>query len=224
MEGKTVLNEDADIYRHPGEELTEKEKWDRMDKKGKWQYFKDYYFRYLLFIGIIVLCIACLIIFKPSPATETVLYVGFINEELDQEKEEEVKQELIDVLSLDPKKESVLFDTTLFIDEQNTTLTKRTMEVLMEQFYTGNIDLFIAEKSIFEAYEKQGAFLKLKEALPNEYYKELGDYLYDEYSYSLKNSNVYHSFATLLEPVIGICAKSKHMERNADFIKYLLEN
>lgn len=224
MEGKTVLNEDADIYRHPGEELTEKEKWDRMDKKGKWQYFKDYYFRYLLFIGIIVLCIACLIIFKPSPATETVLYVGFINEELDQEKEEEVKQELIDVLSLDPEKESVLFDTTLFIDEQNTTLTKRTMEVLMEQFYTGNIDLFIAEKSIFEAYEKQGAFLKLKEALPNEYYKELGDYLYDEYSYSLKNSNVYHSFATLLEPVIGICAKSKHMERNADFIKYLLEN
>ncbi len=224
MEGKTVLNEDADIYRHPGEELTEKEKWDHMDKKGKWQYFKDYYFRYLLFIGIIVSCIACLIIFKPSPATETVLYVGFINEELDQEKEEEVKQELIDVLSLDPKKESVLFDTTLFIDEQNTTLTKRTMEVLMEQFYTGNIDLFIAEKSIFEAYEKQGAFLKLKDVLPNEYYKELGDYLYDEYSYSLKNSNIYHSFATLLEPVIGICSKSKHMERNADFIKYLLEN
>ena len=34
------------------------------------------------------------------------------------------------------------------------------MEVLMEQFYTGNIDLFIAEKSIFEAYEKQGAFLQ----------------------------------------------------------------
>ena len=179
MEGKTVLNEDADIYQHPNENLTEQEKWKHMDRKGKWQYFKDYYFPYLLFIGIIVACIVCVIIFKPSPATETVLYIGFINEEINQEKEKEVKQELVEALSLDPEKESVLFDSTLFIDEQNGYLTKKTMEVLMEQFYTGNMDLFIAEKHIFEAYEEQGAFLKLKDVFPEEDYKQLGEYLYD---------------------------------------------
>lgn len=222
MEGKTVLGEDADIYRHPDEDLTEKEKWNHMDSREKWQYFKDYYFRYILFAGIIVLCIASLIIFKPAPMTETALYIGFVNEEIDPEGEEEVKQELVEALSLDPEKESVLFDYTLFIEEQGGYLTKKTMEVLMEQFYTGNMDLFIAEKHIFEAYEEQGAFLKLKDVLSEECYKALEGFLYDDYSYSLKDSEIYHTFAKLEDPVVGICVKSKHMERNEGFIKYLL--
>lgn len=224
MEGKTVLDENADIYRHPNENLTEKEKLSQMGWKGRWQYFKDYYSRTVLMIGLIALCIACLFIFRPNPKTETVLYVGFINERIDQEKEEEVKEKLIDVLSLNPEEESVLFDYTLFIRGQGDYLTKNTMTVLMEQFFTGNIDLFVAEKSIFEQYEEQGAFLNLDTVFSKEDYEKLKDYQYDDCSYSLKESEIYHSFASLEDPVVGICVNSKHMERNIAFIKYLLEN
>ena len=224
MEGKTVLEEDADIYRHPGEDLTEKEKLGRMGWKEKWQYFLDYYGKTVGVVLLVVLCIVCMAVFKPTPSTETVLYVGFVNEEIDQEQKEKVQKELAEVLSFDPEKESVLFDYTLFIEEQPGYLTKNTMTVLTEQFYTGNMDLFVAPKGVFEMYEAQGAFLKMEDVLPEEDYRALKPYLYDEYSYSLKDSEVYHSFASLEEPVIGICAKSKHMERNIAFIKYLLES
>ncbi len=223
MEGKTVLNEDADIYRHPDEELTEKEKLKRMGWRGRWQYFKDYYMRYVLVAGLLVLCVVALAVFRPDPGTETVLYVGFINDSIHQEREEAVKEKLPEILSYDPEKESVLFDYTLFLTEDNDFLTKNTMTALTEQFYTGNMDLLVAEKDIFEAYEKQGAFLPLDEALSGEDYEELKGFLYDECSYSLKDSAVYHSFAGLDDPVIGICRKSKRMERSIAFIKYLLK-
>lgn len=224
MEGKTVLNEDADIYLHPDEDLTEKEKLGRMDWKGKWQYFKDYYSKYVLILGLLILSILCIVIFKPTPQTETVLYVGFINEEIDQEQAEAVKEKMAEVLSFDPAEESILFDYTLFIEKQGGYLTQNTMTVLTEQFYTGNMDLFVAEKSVFEMYEEQGAFLKMEDVFSAEEYEKLKAYRYDDFSYSLKDSETYHSFASLEEPVIGICAKSKHMERNLAFIKYLLQN
>lgn len=224
MEGKTVLEEDADIYRHPGEDLTEKEKLRRMGWKGKWQYFRDYYGQPVLIIAVVLICIVCMAVFRPAPSTETVLYVGFVNEEIDQEQKEKVQKELAHVLSFDPEKESVLFDYTLFIEEQPGALTKNTMTVLTEQFYTGNMDLFVAPKDIFEMYEEQGAFLRMEDVLSKEEYEALEPYYYDECSYSLKDSKVYHSFASLEEPVVGICAKSKHRERGIAFIEYLLEN
>jgi hypothetical protein len=224
MEGKTVLNEDADIYRHPDEHLTEKEKWKRMDRHGKWQYFKDYYLRYVLIAGLLVMCVVCVSMFiSGHHTTDTVLYVGFVNESIDPDREEAVKKNLEEVLSFDPEKESVLFDSTLFLQDDNSYLTKNTMTVLTEQFYTGNMDLFVAEKDVFESYEEQGAFLSLKEVFSEEEYADLEEYLYDDCSYSLKDSEIYHSFASLSDPVIGICRKSKHMERNIAFIKYLLK-
>jgi hypothetical protein len=224
MEGKTVLNEDADIYRHPDEDLTEQEKLKRMDRRGKWQYFKDYYLRYVLVAGLLVMCVVCVLVFLPEHnTTDTVLYVGFVNESIDPDQEEAVKKNLESVLSFDPAKESVLFDYTLFIQDDNSYLTSNTMTVLTEQFYTGNMDLFVAEKDVFESYEEQGAFLSLEEVFSAEEYEELKGYLYDECSYSLKDSEIYHSFASLDDPVIGICWKSKRVERSIAFIKYLLK-
>jgi len=224
MEGKTVLDEDADIYRHPDENLSEKEKLQRMDRRGKWQYFKDYYSRYVLVALIVVMCIAALAIFAPTGKTETVLYVGFINDNIKEEAENVVKEELESVLSYDSEKESVLFDYTLFFDPVNGGyLTNNTITVLAEQFYTGNIDLLVAEPEVWKIYEEQEAFKRLDEVMTSKDFELLEQYKYNDYAISLKNSEKYHSFASLKEPVIGFPAKGKRTERAVQFLKYLLE-
>ena len=51
---KTTLNDEAAIYTHD-ENVSEKEKWQAMSGKRKWQYFKDYYLGKIVAILMIVL-------------------------------------------------------------------------------------------------------------------------------------------------------------------------
>ena len=95
---KTALDDDAYLYQKR-EEKTEKEKWSEMNRHQRMQYFLDYYLvKLLVFTGIILAVVLFVWNFISKSKEDTVLYVAVVDEVLQTEGTEKLKEELTEYL------------------------------------------------------------------------------------------------------------------------------
>ena len=100
---KTALDDDAYLYQKR-EEKTEKEKWSEMNRHQRMQYFLDYYLvKLLVFTGIILAVVLFVWNFISKSKEDTVLYVAVVDEVLQTEGTEKLKEELTEYLGADGK-------------------------------------------------------------------------------------------------------------------------
>lgn len=114
---KTALDDDAYLYQKR-EEKTEKEKWSEMNRHQRMQYFLDYYLvKLLVFTGIILAVVLFVWNFISKSKEDTVLYVAVVDEVLQTEGTEKLKEELTEYLGADGKYRKIIIDDSFYMDD-----------------------------------------------------------------------------------------------------------
>ncbi len=165
-EKKTTLEDDASIYqkREDREESKSvKEKWSQLDRKGKWQFFVDYYLLKLIFVlffgGIIISLLYTML--KPKP--DELTYIALLDNRLDAVSVEEFFEKCVtDDMGLDAKKYTITCNTSLLSDSTSDASTISTF------MFAGAIDIFIAPKDALTRYVETKTLLAFDLDLPED--------------------------------------------------------
>lgn len=236
---KTVLNDDAGIYQ-PRKEESEKQKWKRMEKGQRVQYFFDYYLMKLV-VGLVCLSVIGFLVWSfVKPKEEKVLCIAVIDEQLDEKKVAELTKELNELYQADGKKKTVLIDDTFYMQAGG--LNK--LEVYL---YNKQADVIIAEESTYQELAGYGFFRNMDELLQDESrkkyknkyvfasgYQETEEVSLEDsqtgkgkklpYGISLSESDKFCQIKNHLEkPVLSAAENAPNKENIEKFLDYLME-
>lgn len=236
---KTALDDDASIYQKTEEE-TEKQKWQRMDKAQRRQYFLDYYLLKTIVISLLAALILYLVWTVVKPKAETVLYVAVVDEQLGEEEKQELIEELNLLYQADGKGKQVVIDDMFYLQED-------ALDKLQIFMYNHQIDIIIADEDAYEMLAGYGYFQSMDELLDEEAvlryskkyvsaagYKEAEEVSFEDretgqgevlpYGIDLSGSVRFSRVKNYLEkPVLSIAAGAPNQENAVKFLDYILE-
>lgn len=180
---KTTLQDDAALYAHRTDGMTAKEKWNSLDRKGKWEFFKNYYLMKIIGIGVTAALVISLLvtIFKSKPDT----YLSFtVSDMLMSEEEINIlKDSYISAMNLDPKKQTIQINSNCYFltDEVNA------RQFFMVYYAVGELDVTIMPLKAFERITQNPAdlFLDVNTYLTPELKEKFGE----NYVYSCKGDD-----------------------------------
>ena len=218
---------------------TEKQKWKEMDWKQRLGYFKDYY----LLSTVIILAAAAVVIFLSwhflKPKVENLMYVGLVDETLDEQKKSALTAELEQILSADGASGKVVFDDMFYMKDDG-------LSKLQVYLSNGQMDAVIVGEETFKALAAYGFFEPLDEGgvskallsyedrfYYTEGYKDTEEISFDDhetgqgevkaYGIRLTDSGRYQEMATYVkDPVMGIVVDGEHPEYIEALLKILL--
>lgn len=232
---KTALSDEASIYYHTGEVLSEKEKWKSMSGRQRWEYFKSYYLMKLIVAIVIAGFAGSLLYSILSPKPETVFYAAVINSAMNMQQIEQVQPEFEAYISLDPETQEILFDEGYYFYERE----YESLQKFATYSAVGQIDVTVMPLSVFEKYAPAGYFAETAEKLPTDLYLELSDYLVEsgrfgddgtilegsEAVYGIRIDGTWlYEEVSVTEPVIlAISSASKNEENVIEFLRYLFK-
>lgn len=234
---RTVLDDDAGIYQKRKRE-TEKEKWERMDKTQRKQYFLDYYL-FKVTVGAILAAIVLFLLWHfLSPKDENILYVAVLDESLNEKETAALTEELKKLFSAG-EHQKVMIDDSFYMKDG-------ALDKLEIYLHSGQIDVVIAEKDTYEELAGFGFFQNLEE-FPDEkaaryqaHYQYAAGYQENElvsfednetgkgeelpYGIEISESRQFAAIKTYIEtPVLAIAANAPHPENAAKFLDVMMK-
>lgn len=234
----TALDEDADIYSRR-EEKTAKQTWKELDKKGRWQFFKDYIMWKVIVALVVVLFVVIMINGSKGSNKNTVLYVAFVDEQLNEDAKNDMTADIEELIGVS-KNEKVMLDDYFYTSSDGLSRI---------QVYTssGEIDVIIADRTEFKILAGGGYFEDISQFMGDDMDDDLksrlcyakgyleGDFVGAEenrngkgpeaaYGISLEGLENYDKVKNLCDdPVVGVVTSGEHKENARKFIEYLLE-
>lgn len=243
----STLDDTADIYKKR-EYGSEKEKWNSLTGKEKWEHFNLYYRNKLIASLVVIAFFVYLIVTMLAPRVETKLFVAVINHSISQDNVGIVKEEFADILQVEDKKSLEFVVDNGFVTTSSgeySEFTAGNETKIATYLLAGDLDIMIVSQQDFEQYAFQGSYLKLADVLPSDMMAELanefvdadvniGSDLLDEgevadtetgtYGISLKNVKAIDiSNQRIQDPILAIVANSSKTENAIEFIRYLFE-
>lgn len=227
---QTRLSDDAFIYQ-PRQQLTEKEKLKDMSFREKLSYLWEYYkIHALVTIGIIAI-ISYIIHSIVTPNVVTQFYAAFIDSSVDADVLENYRTDFSDYLQLDPKTESIDFNTSFYFGS-DAQYAMNMKQALVTYVAAQEVDVIIAPESQFADYAYYGYFDKVSDQLPTDIYSNLTDYFYmsevegssgqNAYGIYLTETELFKPYTDASDPyVLGIITNSKHKDNTIEFIRTL---
>lgn len=172
---KSVLKNDASIYdKHHDDKQDLKKTWHTLNRKEKWQFFKDYYLVKLLVAIIACSAVIYTLVITLGPHTEKVFYAAVLQDSLDTEGVKNMESDLSDLLHVG-KHEIVSIDTSFNFSDENTTFSGS--DKLTTILYSELIDVIITSPEHFEEYAYYGDLKNLSTYLPDDILNALSDCL-----------------------------------------------
>lgn len=229
---KTVLDDDAEIYKHR-KVMTEKEKLHNMNLKQKIEYIWDYYKVHTL-LGILGIALVVYIIYLIiTPNVNTELYVAMVNNPIKEPQLTQMQKETKTYLNLKPKTQDVIFNTNYLFDNSSS-YSENMKTVLTTHVAAQEVDVIIAPKSTFKTYAYHGFFEKLSDQLPTDLYSSLTDQFFlssdqdnkekSDYGIYLKESEYYKNTDQKDPYIFGIVANSKNKDNSIEFVRFLFQS
>ena len=224
MKKESILNEEAYIYNHRGDE-NETDKWKKMNRKQKLAYFNDYYRNKIIAVIILLGFIFSLLYTILSPKPEVVASIAVINDYLDDEKMEEFTKELSSYLELQEGKQEVQIDDTYFLEATGMGNEIANTQRLVARFTSGDINIVMADRAKFDEFVDSGTFDKVSEVLDSA--KSYEDRLTSNgYGISLKNSKLLKELGSGQdELILGVLSNEdeENYKYISKLIKYILQ-
>lgn len=195
---KTTLTDDAELYSHKTDKMTTKEKWQSLDKKGKWEFFKNYYLLKVICIiagGGLVFSILFTIL-KPKP--ETVLNFTVTDMLMNDTEVDVLNNDFLDKLGLDKENYTVTMNRNIsFLTDGMNSAESYTIF-----FAARELDVTIMPLKAFKDRAPYGFFLNVDEYLSEEDMNKFGDRLvyaerYDETDNVIPDS--YKAYGIIVE-------------------------
>ena len=128
---------------------------------------------------------------------------------------------------------SVLTDNMVMPEDQVSTLALSYSEKLQVLMENGDSDVLISDKWIIDDFASQALLCNLEKTLPPDLLQKVKDHLY-YYTYPSGERiavafradsfpKVREQYDEKTRPLVGICSKSTHQDRAADFAAFLTE-
>ena len=149
---KSKVKKDGLIYQQR-DDTDYKKEYEKLDSKGKFQFFKDYYLPTIVVIAVIAL-VGGYFLYGALTKPQTVLYVAICDQNLDDKQVDKLEKAVGTYLGLDNKHEIVTINTEF--NSKNGTLS----EQLQSYIYAGTCDIVIAPKEGFTGYATAGYFFE----------------------------------------------------------------
>lgn len=217
---ETRLEESASIYSKQKVQ-TEKEKWSSMNKRERWEYFKEYYLLKLCVIVALSAFLIYLLIIILGPKNKLIFEAALINSNLEENKSEMLMTDIENLLK--PKKrEIIMVDDSYYMSGsgQDDMASEQKLSVCI---FANELDIIIADQMNFEKYAKLGYFYDLAELLPTDKYSELTDRLVfavtetrkeeTAYGISIEGFKNFEKYDTQIpNPVIGVVSNSQNIK------------
>lgn len=200
-------------------------------KKQKWEYFKDYYLRTFLLCGVLILGGIYFLYTSFFGYRETAVDILFVETaELDLEPVRTRLWETLDTSGEEIVVEQLGADAAL------------SQTVLPTRIAAGDIDLFIADRQVFQVYADQGAMEDLGEVLPEDLYREAEERLVfgqiqqvdahgtvvetgEERPYGISLAgmdSIKETEAVMSDPVLGIIRSSDDLEMELEAVRFFI--
>lgn len=224
----------------------DKEVLQTLEKKEKWPFIWDYY-KIPIISFFCVVALVLMTIFIRFGSGDSLFYAVLIN--ADEGGDKSAFTKLLDNAGYDRKGRDIdvndlytlIYQASAEGDESQIvpagTADAETMQVLAALFGIGDLDLFVANESVFETYHKKEAFADLRKLLDasvvasyetvektiasadqsETYTGVYGVYLPE--SSALHRAGFYHT-----PVVVGIAQNAQNMEEALAFLKALLED
>ncbi len=234
-EKKSKLDDDAALYSHSTDNMTEKEKIKNLKGKKKLEFFKDYY----LVKIIAIVCVAAfgisLLYTILKPHSETVFYAAIGDDAMPFAKIEEIQKLFNERTDINSETEETCFDTTFYFkSDYYNAMQKFGIYVAVNQ-----IDVCVIPKSVFETMAVNSYFKPVSEALDTDTYllcadrlvmsginDDSGNIVPDSeraYGIMLNDSAFYSGYEYDEDIVLCILANTGHPAECIEFVKLLLE-
>lgn len=229
---KTVLNDEAALYHH-NEHVSEKEKWNNMSWRKRWEYFKNYYLLKVIVVVAVVAAIGSLLYSMFSPKPEVVLSVAIVNQAMVQPQYLQVQEEINEILKIDPETQETVFDGGYnFETDAYESLQKYALYNAV-----GELDITILPLSEFETYAPVGYFSPVAEHLQPGLYTELSEYFVESkqkdddgnfiegsetvYGIRIDSTHIFEGYEQKEPVILVINAATTKEEAIAEFLNYL---
>jgi hypothetical protein len=237
-EEKGKVKKDGLIYQQRND-TDYKAEYEKLDTKGKFQFFKDYYLQTILIV-LAALLLGGYYIAKAVTKPQTVLYIAIIDDVFDEDKIEELEDAVGTYLGLDNKRELVEINTNF--NSSNGTLN----EQLQSYLYAGSCDVVISSEDAFEGLANAGYFLEpdtsdtvaiFKEQKEKDrfYYpivdgeqirgeKQMDDTEYN-FGISIGSCAKYKALGGFNKTaIVGVANSSRRQEEAAAFLQFMLDD
>lgn len=229
---KTVLNDDAALYSHK-EDVSEKEKWQNMNKKERWQYFADYYLARIVVTVIVAAVLISILYTMLSPKPDVVLSVAIVNDSVAADTYDNLQQKFEEHLGIDPETQQTLFDTAYSFSS----IDYESWQKFSMYNMVGDLDVTIMPLSVFEEYAPGGYFSAISQHLPSDLYRDLSEYMLETkqkdddgnlipdsetvFGINLGSTWVYEGQERTEPMVLAINAAPEHVENIEKFLRFL---
>ena len=167
---KTVLDENADIYR-ARETKTASETFKTLKGKEKARYFVDYYLAKILIVVAIVALLGSVLYTTLKPKPKSIYYVAIVVTPFLPDAQTQFKEDLTKLLTADPDKEEVTFDANYssLIADYNSGISY-TMHMA-----AGEIDMVILTKDELKYQVNNEAFVPIDQVVSKSVYDQIPD-------------------------------------------------
>jgi len=206
-----------------------------LDKAAKRQFIWDYY-KMPIAAAIIIAILAVCAVVSLATQQKTAMYAVFVNTDVtDEVRDTEIFDALLEQGGVEMSHRKVDVTADLYLgQEHNSMYDGQTIQVLASLFGISGLDVFAADKEVFDRYVSQDAFADLAILVDKELLEE-----YSEDLYYYENSDgktilggiVLHSGSVLHEAgyyhddvIIGAAVKSQNFEEAIVFIHEVLKN
>lgn len=232
------LKKDALIYQKREDDDSRSE-YEKLDKKGKLQFFKDYYLKTVALVVVLV-AVGVYYIVGAITKPQSVLYIAIADDVFDEDQVEKLEEAVETYLGIDGKKHVVEINTTY--SHTNAESSRQ----LQSYFYAGSCDVVIASEEGFKGWAQLGYFLEPESSELVSFYKDReeeerlyvnvvngeeirGEKEVDRTKYnfgvSVKDCEKYKALKGFGKTAYaGISNSSKHQEEAVAFLQYLLDD
>lgn len=168
---RTTLKDNAALYNHETDGLTEREKFRSLHGRKKWIQFRDYYLLKIIAVVCVLAFIVSLLVTVFSPKPEVVFYAAVCDYVMDIEDVEKMQKEFDEYIALDTEKSETIFDSTFsFKTDPMGSNQKFAVYVAV-----GQISVAIMPQSVFEERAVNKYFKPMSEVLSTDLYLKLSD-------------------------------------------------
>lgn len=229
---KTTLSDDAALYHHK-ENVSEKEKWNNMSWKERWEYFKSYYLLKVLGFAAAGIAIVSILYTMLGPKPDTLLSVAIANRGMVQEQYLSVQTGFEQWIGMDSETQATIFDGGYDFEYD--------MYQSMQKFAIynagGDIDVTIMPQSAFEVYGPKGFFREVTNQISPELSELLKEYLVEctlidddgnpvsgsaaMYGIRIDSTATYKMYEPEEPMVLAFNLGAKHPDMAEKFLRYL---
>jgi len=206
-----------------------------LSKSAKRQFVWDYY-KIPIAATVVIVIILVLAVISTAGQQKTAMYAVFVNTDItDTQPDSAVLDALLEQGGVDMTRRKVDVTADLYLgQEHNAMYDGQTIQVLAALFGISGLDVFAADKEVFDRYAAQDAFADLAILVDKELLEEYGDDLYfyeNSDGKQILGGIVLHQGSVLHDAgyyhgdvIIGAAVKAQNLEEAIVFIHEVLRN